>query len=71
MFKSCVHYKYGPVREKYPSLCRQNYDVITTLNGGTEIEVLSVSENGWANIITVDRGIEGWMAERLLTEKLN
>lgn len=44
-----------------------DYDVITTLNGGTELEVLSVNADGWANVLTVDRGIEGWMAERLLT----
>ncbi|MEL6960067.1 MAG: SH3 domain-containing protein [Pseudomonadota bacterium] len=45
-----------------------NYDVITTLNGGTQIEVLSVDATGWANIRTMDLGIEGWMAERLLTD---
>lgn len=43
------------------------YDVITTLDGGTKLEVLEVNEDGWANVSTVDRGIEGWMAERLLT----
>ncbi|AKS44808.1 SH3 domain-containing protein [Octadecabacter temperatus] len=45
-----------------------NFDVITTLNSGTELEVLSVNADGWANVSTVDRGIEGWMAERLLTD---
>lgn len=45
-----------------------NFDVITTLDGGTQLEVLDVTEDGWANVSTVDRGIEGWMAERLLTE---
>lgn len=44
-----------------------NFDVIVTLDGGTEIEVLDVNASGWANVATVDRGIEGWMAERLLT----
>ena len=44
------------------------FDVITTLDGGTKLEVLSVDDSGWANVSTVDRGIEGWMAERLLTD---
>lgn len=45
-----------------------NFDVITTLNGGTKLEVLEVNADGWANVSVVDRGIEGWMAERLLTD---
>lgn len=45
-----------------------DFDVITTLTGGTELEVLEVNADGWANVSTVDRGIEGWMAERLLTD---
>jgi len=45
-----------------------NFDVITTLDGGTALEVLSVNDDGWANVLTVDLGIEGWMAERLLTD---
>ncbi|WP_296417889.1 SH3 domain-containing protein [Pseudooctadecabacter sp.] len=44
-----------------------NFDVIITLDGGTELEVLEVDDSGWANVATLDRGIEGWMAERLLT----
>lgn len=44
-----------------------DYDVITTLNAGTKLEVLSVDAAGWANVST-DVGLEGWMAERLLTE---
>ncbi len=44
------------------------FDVITTLDGGTKLEVLEVDADGWANVATVDRGIEGWMAERLLTD---
>lgn len=44
-----------------------NFEVITTLAGGTEIEVLSVDDTGWANVSTVELGIEGWIAERLLT----
>jgi len=43
------------------------FDVITTLDGGTKLEILEVNADGWANVATVDRGIEGWMAERLLT----
>lgn len=45
-----------------------DFEVITTLNGGTKLEVLEVTEDGWANVTTVERGIEGWMAERLLTD---
>lgn len=44
------------------------FDVITTLDGGTKLEVLEVNVDGWANVATVDRGIEGWMAERLLSD---
>ncbi len=44
-----------------------DYDVITQLNGGAELEVRSVNDDGWANVSTVDRGIEGWIAARLLT----
>ncbi len=44
-----------------------DFDVITTLNAGAEMEVLEVNADGWARVSTVDRGIEGWMAERLLT----
>ncbi|AGI70510.1 hypothetical protein OA238_c02410 [Octadecabacter arcticus 238] len=44
------------------------FEVITTLDGGTKIEVLDVDADGWANVSTVDRGIEGWMAERLLSD---
>jgi len=43
------------------------FDVITTLNPGTKLEILDVNDDGWANVSTVERGIEGWMAERLLT----
>lgn len=45
-----------------------NFDVITTLNSGEKLEVLSIDANGWANVSTVDSGIEGWIAERLLTD---
>ncbi|MCF2905717.1 SH3 domain-containing protein [Octadecabacter sp. CECT 8868] len=45
-----------------------DFDVITTLNPGTELEVLEVNADGWANVATVGLGIEGWMAARLLTE---
>lgn len=44
------------------------FDVITTLDIGTKLEVLDVNDEGWANVATVDRGLEGWMAERLLTD---
>ena len=45
-----------------------DFDVITTLDSGTALEVLEVNADGWANVSTVDRGLEGWMAERLLTD---
>ncbi|SLN28978.1 SH3 domain-containing protein [Pseudooctadecabacter jejudonensis] len=45
-----------------------NFDVIVTLNGGTALEVIEIDESGWANVATLDRGVEGWMAERLLTD---
>jgi len=45
-----------------------SFDVITTLQRGAELEVLQVNEAGWANVSIVDTGLEGWMAERLLTE---
>ena len=44
------------------------FEEITKLDGGTKIEVLDVDGDGWANVSTVDRGIEGWMAERLLSD---
>lgn len=43
------------------------FDVITTLDGGTQLEVLEVNADGWANVSTVELGVEGWMAARLLT----
>ena len=45
-----------------------NYSVIDTLPGGTETEVLFVDASGWANIRITGTGVEGWMAERLLTD---
>lgn len=44
------------------------FDVIMTLDGGTKLEILEIDADGWANVSTVDRGIEGWMAARLLTD---
>ncbi|KPP90541.1 MAG: Bacterial SH3 domain [Rhodobacteraceae bacterium HLUCCA08] len=44
------------------------FGVIVTLEGGTEVEVLELSDNGWARLRTVSTGQEGWMAERLLTD---
>lgn len=45
-----------------------SFEVITTLTGGTELEVIDITADGWANVRTTERGIEGWMAERLLTD---
>ncbi|MGJ8610116.1 MAG: SH3 domain-containing protein [Octadecabacter sp.] len=44
------------------------FDVITTLESGTKLEVLSVDAAGWANVSIIDSGTNGWMAERLLTD---
>lgn len=44
-----------------------NHEVITTLDGGTDLEVLEVNSDGWARVLIVNSGYEGWMAERLLT----
>jgi len=43
-----------------------DFNVIVTVDGGTWTEVLEVNGDGWARIILVDTGEEGWMAERLL-----
>ena len=42
--------------------------MVTTLNGGTDVEVFEVNANGWARLRSVGTGQEGWMAERLLTD---
>lgn len=44
-----------------------NYGVVTTLTGGTDVEVFEVNADGWARLRSVSTGQEGWMAERLLT----
>lgn len=44
------------------------FDVITTLDGGTELEVLDVNADGWANVSVMGTGVMGWMAERLLSD---
>ena len=43
-----------------------NFDVLDTLPGGTEAEVMEVNASGWARIRILSTGEEGWMAERLL-----
>ncbi|WP_373355397.1 SH3 domain-containing protein [Pseudoroseicyclus sp. CXY001] len=42
-----------------------NYLVVDTLSEGTALEVME-TRSGWARIRTVDGGVEGWMAERLI-----
>eukprot|EP01013_Petalomonas_cantuscygni_P018093 TRINITY_DN35432_c0_g1_i1.p2 TRINITY_DN35432_c0_g1~~TRINITY_DN35432_c0_g1_i1.p2 ORF type:complete len:214 (-),score=54.96 TRINITY_DN35432_c0_g1_i1:937-1578(-) len=44
-----------------------SFGVVTTLDGGTEVEVFEV-EGGWARLRSIATGDEGWMAERLLTD---
>ena len=43
------------------------FDVLDTLDGGTQAEVIEVNASGWARIRITDTGQIGWMAERLLT----
>ena len=45
-----------------------NFAVMDTLDGGTEVEVLEVSDNGWARLRVVGTDEIGWMAERLLSD---
>lgn len=44
------------------------FPVLDTLQSGTEVEVLEISDNGWAHLRVTDSGLEGWMAERLLDD---
>ena len=44
-----------------------DYGVVETLPQGTQAEVMEVDASGWARIRITDSGLEGWMAERLLT----
>jgi uncharacterized protein YraI len=44
------------------------FPVLDTLQEGTEVEILDISENGWAHLRVTDTGLEGWMAERLLND---
>ncbi len=44
------------------------FPVLDTLQSGTQVEVLEISENGWAHLRVRDSGLEGWMAERLLDD---
>jgi len=44
-----------------------NFDVLDTLNRGTQAEVIEVNADGWARIRITDSDQIGWMAERLLT----
>jgi hypothetical protein len=45
-----------------------SFDVLDTLDGGTQAEVLEVNESGWARVEVLTTGQVGWMAERLLTD---
>lgn len=45
-----------------------DFAVLDTLPRGTEAEVLEVDADGWARIRLMSNGVEGWMAERLLTD---
>ena len=44
-----------------------DYRVLDTLPRGTEAEVVEVNADGWARIVVMTTGQEGWMAERLLS----
>jgi len=43
-----------------------DFRVLDTLPRGTEAEVIEVNADGWARIVIMQTGQEGWMAERLL-----
>jgi uncharacterized protein YgiM (DUF1202 family) len=45
-----------------------SFDVLDTLDGGTQTEVLEVNADGWARIEVLNTGQTGWMSERLLTD---
>lgn len=44
------------------------FEVLETLQEGTAVEVLELSDNGWARLRVTDTGLEGWMAARLLSD---
>lgn len=44
-----------------------DFRVLDTLPRGTEAEVIEVNGDGWARIVIMQTGQEGWMAERLLS----
>lgn len=44
-----------------------SFDVIDTLQQGTQTEVIESDGAGWVRVRVVDTGQMGWMAERLLT----
>ncbi len=43
------------------------HGVIVTLTQGTELDILEVGIDGWAQVRVLETGAVGWMAERLLT----
>ena len=43
------------------------YAVLVTLNSGTTAEVIGRNDDGWVRVRVQDSGLEGWMAERLLS----
>ncbi|MGR3486169.1 MAG: SH3 domain-containing protein [Paracoccaceae bacterium] len=45
-----------------------DFGVLDTLVQGTDVEVIEVNDSGWARLRVMDTGLEGWMAERLLTD---
>ena len=44
------------------------FDVLDTLDGGTQAKILEVNSDGWAHIQILNTGQTGWMAERLLSD---
>lgn len=45
-----------------------DFAVLETLPRGTSAEIISVNDDGWAQIRLPESGLTGWMAERLLSE---
>jgi uncharacterized protein YgiM (DUF1202 family) len=45
-----------------------SHPVITTLSRGDVVEIVTVTDGGWAQIRLIDSEKTGWMAERLLSD---
>ena len=48
-----------------------NFGVLAKLTRGTEAEILEENDDGWVRLRVTDSGQVGWMAARLLSEKIS